>query len=103
MKQLKKAWIPMKSVISVRVLRNCFLKLANAISYLNKVFDKFWLIDTMQLMVTTVSTLANLAISDEIFNKNNLLGFIIAALSIVRLLLLSIFCGDMSAEVYPSF
>lgn len=95
----KKAWMTKESEVSVRVLRHCFEKLANAISYVNTTFDKFWFMDTLQLTVTTVSTLGRIAISSEMFSKSNIPTALIAAATIVRLLLLSIFCGDVTDEV----
>lgn len=95
----KKAWMTRESATSIRVLRHCFVQLSDAIFNLNSTFDKFWLMDTLQLTVTTVSTLGRIALSEEKLNVKNLPAYIMATITISRLLLLSIFCGDVSDEV----
>jgi hypothetical protein len=84
-----------ESLIRIKVLRNCFLKLSNAVGYVNSTFDNFWLLDTLQLTVATVSSLSRIAQSPEILFTQ----MIIATTSIMRLLLLAICCGDASDEV----
>jgi len=88
-----------ESVISIKVLRNCFAKLSNAIGYVNNTFDHFWLLDTLQITVTIVSTIAQIAGSPEKFSERTLSQVVLASITVMRLLLLAIFCGDVSDEV----
>jgi hypothetical protein len=88
-----------ETVIRIKVLRHCFLKLSNAIGYVNNTFDHFWLLDTLQLTVATVSTLSRIAQSPEKLSDKTYPQIIIAAISIMRLLLISICCGDTSDQV----
>jgi hypothetical protein len=96
---LKKAWMTQERVIMIKVLRHCFVKLSSAIGYVNNSFDQFWLMDTLQLTVTTVSTLSRIVQSPEKFSEKTYLQIILAAISIIRLLLLALCCGDASDEV----
>lgn len=97
---LKKAWMTKESVISVRVLRNCFDKVASAISYVNNTFDKFWLMDTLQMTVTIISSLARIVTSPEKFSEHTFPQIVLAAFTITRMLLFATFCGDTYDEVY---
>jgi len=96
---MKKAWMTKESVITIKVLRNCFAKLSNAIGYVNNTFEQFWLMDTLQLMVTTVSYLSRMALSAEKFSKKSFMPLSMSAITIIRLLLLATCCGDASDEV----
>jgi len=88
-----------ESVVRIKVLRYCFLKLSNATGYVNNTFDHFWFLDTLQITITTVSTFARIALSPEKFSTGTYPQIIIAVITVVRLILLSIFCGDASDEV----
>jgi hypothetical protein len=96
---LKRAWMAQQSVISIKVLRHCFAKLSNTVAYVNNAFDQFWLMDTLQLTVTTVSSLVRFVLTPDKFSRNSMAQLLIAAITIARLLLLSISCGDASDEV----
>jgi hypothetical protein len=92
---LKTAWMKNESLTRIKVLRNCFLKLSNAVGHVNSTFDNFWLLDTLHLTVATVSTLSRIAQNPE----KSFTQIIVATISIMRLLLLAIFCGDASDQV----
>jgi hypothetical protein len=97
---LKKPWMTRESVISVKILRHCFSKLTNAIDYVNKTFDQFWLLDTLQITVTIVSSIARIAQTSDRFSDKTYSQIIIASITVMRLLLLAMFCGDASDEVH---
>lgn len=96
---LKKAWMTKESVISIKVLRHCFALLSNTVGYVNNTFDQFWLMDTLQLTVTTVSSLVRFVLSPDKFSEKSMPQLIMATITMLRLLLLSISCGDASDEV----
>jgi hypothetical protein len=89
-----------ESVITIKVLRNCFAKLSNAIGYVNNTFDHFWLLDTLHITVTIVSAIAQIALSsDKFISKMIMSQVVLASITVMRLLLLAMFCGDVSEEV----
>jgi hypothetical protein len=88
-----------ESLISIKVLRHCFAKLSNAIGYVNNTFDHFWLLDTLHITVTIVSTIAQIALSPDKFSERALSQVVLASITVMRLLLLAMFCGDVSEEV----
>jgi len=88
-----------ENVISIKVLRHCFAKLSKAIGYVNNTFDNFWLLDTLQITVTVVSSIARIATTSDKFSGKIYTQIIIASITVMRLLLLAMFCGDASDEV----
>jgi hypothetical protein len=96
---LKKTWMTKESVMTIKVLRSCFVKLSNAIGTVNNTFDHFWLLDTLQNTVSVVSTIAQIAQSPEKLSGNTFMQLVLASITVMRLLLLAILCGDVSDEV----
>jgi hypothetical protein len=96
---LKKAWMTKESVITIKVLRHCFAKLSNAIGYVNNTFDQFWLLDTLQITVSVVSSIAQIALSPDKFIERTSTQIVLVSITVMRLLLLAMFCGDVSDEV----
>jgi hypothetical protein len=88
-----------ESITTIKVLRSCFAKLSNAIGYVNNTFEQFWLMDTLQMMVTTVSYLSRMVLNVDKFSKKSYSQILISAMTIMRLLLLATCCGDASDEV----
>lgn len=95
------AWVVCKRKRSqFSTLKSCFVKLANASARLNKTMEIFWLLDVLQLTVNTITALGRIITADTEQQKGkNWNQFLVATLSITRLLLLSFICGDTSDKV----
>jgi hypothetical protein len=90
-------------MITIKVLRHCFVKLSYALDYVNNTFDHFWLMDTLQLMVTTVSNLSRIVLNPDTSSEKFYSQIMMSAITIMRLLLLATCCGDASGEVILQF
>jgi hypothetical protein len=59
--------------------------------------------DTLQLMVTTVSNLSRIVLNPDTSSEKFYSQIMMSAITIMRLLLLATCCGDASGEVILQF
>jgi hypothetical protein len=99
--KFKQAWVLCKrSSSKVATLKSCFIKLADAMSRINKSMEVFWLLDVSQLTVNTITGLGRIITADTEAQKGkNWNQFLVTALCVTRLLILAFVCGDTSEKV----